>query len=155
MKQINVNNGLFALVDDEDYERINQFKWYSYLHRNTYYAARTIFIDGKKIKQRMHWDILGLKMIDHEDHNGLNNQKYNLRSCTNQQNCMNSGSSKKSTSLYKGVSWSNERKKWVSQIMLNRKQIPIGRFTDEIEAAKAYDLKAKELFGEFAYLNFK
>lgn len=68
---------------------------------------------------------------------------------------MNMRGHKNSSSQYKGVSWHTKELIWISRITFNRKEIYIGRFKDEIEAAKAYDEKAKELFGKFAYLNIQ
>ena len=90
--------------------------------------------------------------IDHADGNGLNNQKDNLRFCTHSQNHMNRKPTKGS-SKYKGVSWHKAAKKWNARITLNKKTVSIGYFDSEIIAAKAYDEKAIELFGEFAKLN--
>ena len=92
--------------------------------------------------------------IDHWDRNGLNNQKVNLRPCTGQQNSFNRGKRTGCTSKFKGVHFNKERKKYMLQISVNRRQTYLGLFNSEIEAAKAYDVKALELFGEFAYLNF-
>jgi len=93
------------------------------------------------------------RKTDHQDGNGLNNQRYNIRECTNSQNAMNSQIIRKHSSQFKGVSWFKRDKKWRSYIDYPQKHI--GYFNSEIEAAKAYDMRAKELFGEFAYLNFK
>jgi hypothetical protein len=97
--------------------------------------------------------------VDHIDHNGLHNTEENMRNCTNQQNCMNRTTFGKS--VYKGVSFDVRKRgeKIVTyieaKIKLDGKQIRIGRFKTEEEAAHAYDEKAKELHGEFANLNFK
>ena len=94
-------------------------------------------------------------VVDHIDGNGLNNRKSNLRVCTQAQNSLNSRPRRNSSSRYKGVSFYKRDKIWQAQIFYNFRTINIGRFDDEIEAALAYDRKAAELFGEFAYLNFK
>ncbi len=93
-------------------------------------------------------------LVDHIDHDGLNNRKANLRLCSIAQNNQNSRPNRNAASKYKGVSWAQSCRKWFARIRPNRKTIYLGLFTDEIEAALAYDRKAKELFGEFAYLNF-
>ncbi len=95
------------------------------------------------------------KHTDHEDGNGLNNQKSNLRIVTNAQNHMNKKGNRNTSSKYKGVCWNKESNKWTSSITLNQKQTHLGYFTCEKKAAKAYDKKAKELFGEYSRLNFK
>lgn len=156
MKEIKLTQGKVALVDDEDYERLNQFKWCAVFDRNTFYAVRAKKrSEGKDRMIKMHWDILGLKGVDHIDHNGLNCQKSNLRKCTHQQNMMNRTANKNSTSKYKGVSFVSSRNKWLASISTHGKAINLGRHDNEKDAALAYDKKAIELFGEFAYLNFK
>jgi hypothetical protein len=157
MKEINLNNKKVALVDDEDFDRVNQFKWYAMKQWNTFYAVHCFRIDGKRKNTFMHRFILGLKegeQSDHIDRNGLNNQRNNFRECTNRQNSFNQVGCNKS-SQYKGVFFDKSRNKFAAQIKLNFKSTFIGRYSDEIEAAKAYDEAAKKHFGEFAYLNFK
>jgi hypothetical protein len=96
---------------------------------------------------------MGEKYIDHGNMNVLDNRKSNLRKCTIQQNACNREKPKHNTSGYKGVYWEKGLKKWRSAIRLNNKKIHIGCYEIKIEAAKAYNKKAKELFGEFARLN--
>lgn len=138
-----------ALVDDEDFERVNQFFWYADKDENTFYAVARI--QNKLIY--MHTFLTGFKQTDHKDMNGLNNQRNNLRKATTQENLMNRKSFKNSSSQFKGVSWDGTRNKWIARIRLNNKSIHLGRFISETDAAKAYNQKAKELFGEFAKLN--
>jgi len=150
------NKGKYvALVDDEDFEILNKFNWYVIKHRNTFYATRQIRNNKNQTTIRIHWDIMGDKFIDHIDRNGLNNQKSNLRICTNQQNQMNRKPNKNCTSKYKGVYINKLKTMWIAVISLNNKHKYLGSFKLEIDAAKAYDNKAEELFGEFANLNFK
>jgi hypothetical protein len=161
MKKIPLTQDKFALVDDEDYKWLNQRKWYAiHIRKDYWYAARSNYIDDWKKPNtiRMHREILGLKKgndkkTDHKDGNGLNNQRYNLRCCTVTQNGQNRKIQKHSSS-FKGVNWNKRNKKWQTSIRYNKKFIWLGRFNSEIKAAKAYDAKAKELFGEFAYTNF-
>ena len=93
-------------------------------------------------------------VVDHIDGNSLNNRKTNLRICTQAQNIHNSRPRRNRSSKYKGVFWDKVNKKWSTNIRKGDKRIYLGGFDDEIEAAIAYDRKAAELFGEFAYLNF-
>ncbi len=154
MKRISLTQGKFALVDDEDFERINQYKWYAGKNKRTYYAGRH-FCSRTTI--RMHRVIMNAPKgmeVDHRDGNGLNNCKGNLRFCTQSQNQQNQQALQGGTSLYKGVSSHTKDKKWRACITLNSKTYYLGNFYNEIKAALAYDEKAKELFGEFAYLNF-
>jgi hypothetical protein len=159
MKLIPLTQGKFAMVDDEDYEKLNKYKWYAKKGRDTYYVARNSSLqNGIQTTIRMHREILNLTtektMIDHINHDTLDNQRHNLRVCTQSQNSMNQVS-KRGTSKYKGVSWHKLCGKWQSYIRINWKHTHIGIFTHEEDAARAYDKKAKELFGEYAYLNFK
>lgn len=150
------NRGKYvALVDDEDYERINQFNWCAVKMGNSIYAVRNVRLDVNTRKTiYMQWEIMGGKSVDHIFGVGLNNQKSNLRFCTKQQNSMNNNPYKNSSSKYKGVSWFKQTKKWMSNIRINNKQIYLGLFVNEIDAANMYDTAAKKYFGEFARLNF-
>jgi hypothetical protein len=152
MKLIKLTQGRETIVDDEDYEYLNQWKWHFGSRR---YAIRSINCSKKKIT--MHSLLINCpkhKYIDHINGNPLDNRKINLRLCTTQENQRNrkSNETNKKISKYKGVSKSLN-KYWRSYIYLNGKQINIGSFKTEIEAAQAYNKKAIELFGEFARLN--
>lgn len=92
--------------------------------------------------------------VDHIDKDGLNNQRDNLRIASRIQNSWNNGPNSKNKSGFKGVSFRKETKKWVAHIIVNGKQIYLGGFDNKVDAAKAHDKAARELEGEFAYLNF-
>lgn len=155
---------MFTIVDDQDYEWLNKWKWYAAYNKiyNNFYVYRYDYVNKKQKNVCMHRVILGITdskiFIDHIDHNTLNNQRSNLRECSQSKNLMNSKKPrrvKETSSIYKGVYFNKQNKKWYGQIYINNKRIHLGLFKKEIEAAKAYDKKAKELFGEFALLNFK
>lgn len=156
MKLIPLTKGKFAQVDDEDFEKVNQFKWCVQKIKNLWYASRNISIEGKQKKVLMHRDVMNISdsslFIDHIDHDGLNNQKINLRQCSQRENLYNKKGNKDTVSQYKGVTFFN--KKWVARINKDGKRYFLGGHLTEIEAAKAYDVKAKELYGTFAHLNF-
>ena len=160
MKEIQLTQGKVALVDDEDFERVNQFKWSARKSKNgnVWYAMRGVGDGSIKKTIYLHAYIMGdnphRAKIDHRDNNGLNDQKYNLRFCTNQQNIMNSKPHLNSVSIYKGVYWRKDKERWVARIWLCGIRIHCKHFVSEIEAAKQYDIWATELFGKFAYLNF-
>ena len=99
-------------------------------------------------------NLTDLPCVDHKDRNSLNNHLSNLRFCTRKENQQNRSKNKNGTSMYKGVSFHKPLNKWVARIKHNDHQIHLGYFTDEAEAARAYDRKASELFGVFAKLNF-
>ena len=156
MKEIKLTQNKVVMVDDEDFEWLNQWKWHVQKDKNRWYAVR----NDKMANVRMHRLILDLKsfkydkrIIDHKDNNGLNNQRHNLRICNNSQNQMNRNLT--SSSGYKGVSWHKLNNKWTAQVRFNKKNYHLGYFNDKREAALAYDKKATELFGEFAKTNFK
>lgn len=148
-----VTQGKFAIVDAEDYGWPSQYKWFAVKSRETFYAQR--FGDGTIVG--MHREIMRAPkgmVCDHKNHNGLDNRKSNLRLCTNAQNLYNKMPKKGCASRYKGVSLGNDSKTWRARIGFKGRRINLGYFADEIKAAMAYDDKAAELFGEFAYLNF-
>ena len=149
MKEVRLIQGQIALVDEEDYELVNPFRWHIFnVHRCSYAVTNNGIL--------MHRLILGVskgKMVDHKDNNGLNNQKDNLRECTHSQNGANRNPSKKGTSKYLGVCWAKDRSKWMAQITHKQNRYKLGSFINEIDAAKAYNKKAIELHGEFARPN--
>jgi hypothetical protein len=159
MKEIKLTQGKVAVVDDCDYEELSKHKWLAQKNGNTFYAERGVRVDGKKTNIKMHRQILGLtkgdgKVIDHVNHNGLDNQRHNLRVCTNtENNCNQQTRSNPKSSKFKGVSRNKGKGKWRAYIKVNQKNIHLGRFTSELEAAKAYNLAAVWHFGPFAHLN--
>jgi hypothetical protein len=158
MKEIQLTQGKVAIVDDEDYEKVNQFKWYAGKIDNTFYAMTSVLINGKHKTLYMHQFIMGdnlLKLhIDHKDGDGLHNWKLNLRSCTNRENRRNAKKRKSSSSIYKGVSLNKSLGKWIASIHAEDGSIHLGVFEIERDAALAYDISAVKYHGEFAGLNF-
>lgn len=153
MKLIQLSNSdLQAMVDDEDYERCLGYKWSVY--GPSVRRSKRLSYKVCKIPLANHILNIGDKVFDHKDRNFLNNQKDNLREATQKQNTWNRSIQKNKKSRYKGVSLKSDGKKWSSTITFNGRTKTIGSFILEEDAAKAYDKKAKELFGEFAFLNF-
>lgn len=151
----NVNRRkISVLVDNEDFELLSKYSWYSDSHG---YAITSKKPNGKRIRILMHRFIMspskGME-VDHKDRNRLNNQKSNLRICTVTQNRRNIGRNKVNKSGYKGVSWHINTNMWETRINFNNHKLFIGYFKSKRHAALAYDLWAKELHGEFAGLNF-
>ncbi len=155
MKVINLTQGQLALVDDEDFLWLSQWKWYAAKGPKTFYARRLLPRDnsGKRICVGMHSLIMG-KDCDHIDFNGLNNQRDNLRLASRSQQTAHMRGRSDNTTGYKGVVWSKYHGKWQAQTMLSGKRKHLGYFGTVIEAAHAYDKAALEYFGEFAFLNF-
>ncbi|GAB4486607.1 MAG: hypothetical protein OHK0019_00560 [Saprospiraceae bacterium] len=151
MKKIPLTQGLFAIVDDEDYEELMKYKWSADKGNSTYYAQRTIIAQRKNV--RMHRQIIGVTNpkldVDHKNGNGLDNRRENLRVCTRSFNNANSKTPKDNKSGHKGVCWDKERKRWA--VRIGRKHI--GRYKDLRDAALAYNKAAIEIYGEFARIN--
>lgn len=153
MKKIPLTQGLFALVDDADYPELSKFNWYSHCG----YAARMLPTGGdpRQIRLFMHFQITGHSPVDHIDGNKANNQRSNLRPATNGQN--QRGFKRKrigASSGYRGVGWHSRNKKWHSYIRVDGKQISLGYFVSEIDAARAYDIAALARDKNFYHLNF-
>jgi len=146
-----LGEGKFAIVDDEDYERVIKNKWYwegryviQYLHPR----------DGSTI--RLHRLILNAQkgsIVDHINHNPLDNRKENLRFCTTKQNLWNRVVQKKAVTGLKGVAYDSRRKTYIAYITLNGKKTYLGYFKNKGLAAQAYNKAAMEHHGVFAYLN--
>jgi len=159
MKLIQLSQGKFAMVDDEDYERVSQFKWHANKDLKTFYARRQIRDHGLKRQRHesMHRFILGFdpdkEIIDHVDGDGLNNQRYNLRFATKAENCRNARPAAGKYSKYKGVWFNKLEGKYMAGIMVNRKAISLGYFSNEVDAAMAYNNAAIIYHGEFAFVN--
>jgi len=150
MKKIPLTQGKIALVDDEDFDWLNKFKWHVTKGKGTFYAQTTLTKDfgsykkGKNLK--MHRAIMNLNFgdkvqVDHIDHNGWNNQKENLRVVTNRQNSQNRKGN--FASKYPGVTF--ESGKWNARIRINNIKTYLGRFNKEEDAAQAYQDKLEEV----------
>lgn len=137
-------------VDDEDYELVLQYQWCVHKRRK-FYAVTNI---GKKTVS-MHNLIMGDKMIDHKDNNGLNNCRNNLRKCSNAENLRNRGKQKNNQTGFKGVHFCNRSKRFISKITVDGKIIFLGSFENPELAAKAYDKGAIKYHNNFSNLNFK
>lgn len=148
-KEIPLTQGKVALVDDEDYEWLTQWKWH-YSARG--YAVRSCR-EPKPQSVRMHRVIVGAEPSEEVDHiNGdkLDNRRCNLRKCTHAENMRNMKF--RDGVSHKGIK--RHKSKWAAQITVNGKHIYLGLFNTEVEAAKAYDAAAREHFAEFAKTNF-
>ena len=144
--------GRVALVDDEDYDLVTQYRWRVWEYQQDGRVTKGPYaISGRGM--RMHALIMGRTWIDHIDHDGLNNQRSNLRPATNTENQHNARSLCGS-SQYKGVTWLPRRRRWRAAIGDGGGTHYLGLFSSEIDAALAYDAAAREKFGTFAYLNF-
>lgn len=153
MKEINLTNGGIALVDDEDFVKLSSYKWHRHDERTLQYARVALYGSGKQQILLMHRVVMNAPAgvdVDHRDGNGLNNQKNNLRLCTDQQNSMNLKLFRTSTSGHKGVSWSKQSKKWESYIWFRRKKIRLGEYKEKADAITARENAEKELYGNWS-----
>jgi hypothetical protein len=162
MREIKLTQGKIAIIDDEDLERVSGLKWcasFSPKYKGgAYVATSRIRIKGKEKTVYLHRFVTQAEkgmQVDHKNRNTLDCRKQNLRIATPSQNNANKPLYSNNTSGYKGVTFHKPTNKWTAQITKDRKARKIGYFETALEAAKAYDVEAKKLFGEFALLNFK
>lgn len=152
IKMVSKTYGInYAIVDDDDYERISKYNWC--INTCGYAIAHDINNKGRNIL--LHRLILNAKKgecVDHISRNKLDNRKLNLRKCSQAQNTYNSAS-RGGLSRFKGVTWLSENKCWMAQIIKNGKRFHIGSYKKEEDAAIAYNCSARILFGEFGYQN--
>ncbi len=149
VRLIPLGDGFYAYVDAADYDWLSRYTW----HLHGGYAAR--HEKGKRIF--MHREIMQAPegmVVDHFDTNRVNNCRINLHVCTPADNQRNKRKRRGSRSRFIGVSYDKRSRKWSAKYWFAGKQYWLGSFDDEVEAARAYDRKAVELFGEFARLNF-
>lgn len=152
MKTIPLTRGQSAIIDDADFERVGNLKWFAIPHRNGFYAARHTRL-GRVNTTFLHRVIMGDpvgKEVDHENHNTLDCRRSNLRVCTVRENGRNrTGAMRNSKSGIRGVSWCKVTQKWHAQICLNGKQTSLGKFFSKEDAAEAYASANKKHFAEF------
>jgi hypothetical protein len=153
--EIPLTRGQVALVDAEDYERLNAFKWCATRNRVTakWYAIRGVLVAGKSTTIKMHREILlapTTAQIDHQNGNGLDNRRENLRIATNAQNLFNRGPQRNNSSGFKGVCFHKQAQKWKAEIAFRGQRKHLGLFTTPEDAHAAYIAAATQLHGEFA-----
>ena len=149
VKQMPLDQGVFAYVDAADFEWLNQWTWC--LHSG--YAARCY--QGKIIY--MHREIVqppaGL-VVDHLNRNRMDNTRANLRACTHRENSLNRDKRRDAASRFRGVSRRRDENDWFARVRVEGRRIWLGSFADEMEAARAHDRAAVEYLGDAARLNF-
>jgi hypothetical protein len=158
--------GRVALVDltawgTDAYELVSRYRWHARDSghpggRRTTYAVTSVRLpDGHQKTLALHTLLTGWPEVDHENHDGLDNRRCNLRPATQGQNLANARKQARPTSSwYRGVSWHKARGRWRGYIQVNGRQRHIAYFDDELEAAAAFDAEALWEWGEFACLNF-
>jgi AP2 domain/HNH endonuclease len=159
VRELPLSRGEVALVDDEDFDRVAAIgKWYANPSCQTFYARKNFSVGTRRAPRYtsllMHTLITGWALVDHVNHNGLDNRRANLRQATEQQNSRNRRLRSDNTTGYKGVSFRSKRGDWTACIWDGHRTRHLGRHSNPISAAIAYDVAARQLFGEFAHLNF-
>ncbi len=165
IKFVELTQDQYAIVDVDKFDDINKLKWYAHRSAAGYYAGTNVRIKpgrtGAFKTMKMHRFVVGAadgEVVDHKNHDTLDNRVENLRRCTSRDNARNSNKRKENKSGFKGVSWHKAADGWVAQISITesgvRRGIHLGVFEDRLAAARAYDVAAREHYGEFALLNF-
>jgi len=158
-KEIPLTKGYVAIVDDEDYDFLMQWKWQVSCYRQYVYATHSRFnkkglnMHGIILEKIIGRPLIKGEMTDHIDGDTLNNRRNNLRLATNTQNQWNGKTPKTNTSGYKGVHRYKKTDKWASYMRQNGKKVFIGIFDTPEEAAIAYNRAIIMRSGEYARLN--
>ena len=158
-RRIRMAQPKYAKVDPGDYKRLRGYEWFATKKRNRFYVRR--HVAGGKGKEKLiylHQEIIDVPqgmVIDHINHDGMDNRKANLRPATHSQNmCHVRKRPGTKHSKYKGIYWKKRNRKWMAMIGFQKKRIHLGYFRSEIDAAKAYDQAARRYHKDFASLNF-
>jgi len=157
-RRIYLDEGKWTILDLEDYYRYAGFKWCIGGENGNFYAIRGAIAGPDKIKiVRLHRLIMNAPdgvLVDHRNGDSLDNRRDNLRPATRTQNAYNARKRKNTSSRFIGIHRDKRTGRWKAQIRAQGKDIWLGRFDSEIDAARAYDAAAKKYHGEFARLNF-
>jgi hypothetical protein len=159
MKRIPLTQGQFALVDDEDFDRLSKHKWYATWNPSTssFYASRhSFYVNGKRNTILMHREVLVAsadKQVDHANRDSLDNRRKNLRLCSGSENCANRRVGSNSTSGFKGVSLDKLSGTWRARVRKGGKLLSNSYHPTAESAARAYDEATIRLNGEFALTN--
>lgn len=159
MRTIKLTQDQVAMVDDDVFEEISRWKWcaqFNY-HTSSFFAVRANRdADGCRGFMLMHRQIMGAgsgEVVDHANHNTLDNRKENLRKCDYRENNWNTSKKRTNRSGFKGVYYHKQINRWRAVITVEYKNISLGCYGTPAEAGRAYDAAALKYFGEFAYTN--
>lgn len=148
MKNVLLHSGDVAIVDDSDFEKVGDYAWYAFRRGFTTYARRVVYDSvhgsGHPLTVLMHRQVMGLtagdkRVVDHINHNGLDNRRENLRLVSHRENAHNKRSKDSMSSRYIGVCWDKCANLWKSTIYVGNQKRSLGYFKDEDLAAVAYD----------------
>ena len=148
MPEIELTKGFKAIVDEVDFDQLNQFKWYAHKVGKTVYACRSIGGRKNVRKVYMHRLLCDAKLVDHRDGDGLNNQRSNLRASGKAANMRNSVLSKRNTSGFKGVSYFKRTGKWTASVSIEGIQKRLGYFDSPEAAHLAYRVYLESQLGQ-------
>lgn len=165
--ELQLTRGQVARIDDCDLEWLSQWSWSAGFYPSYAGGGKFLAVRGMRIQKRqtmilMHRFVLSAELkrelvkgelVDHIDGNPLNNTRNNLRLASKSQNSIHSALHSRNKSGYRGVFWDRRSGKWRASIVCEGKTHELGRFSDVIEGAQAYDAASSSMFGEFAYLN--
>lgn len=154
-KVIRLTQGKATIVDPEDYDRVSRYKWRAAYCKDirTHYVHTSETVDGKQRTVVLHRLIMCPspgEVVDHINHDTLDNRKCNLRVCLPHQNSLNR---RTHISKWKGVSWDKRNRAWRARIRINGVLTHLGLFKEHSDALRAYDEAAIKHFGEFAWTN--
>jgi hypothetical protein len=150
---ISLSRGKVAWIDAEDYPLVAGVKWFARKAKWTWYATRQVQRNGVRVRVSMQEQIIGKRLgfiVDHDDNDGLNNRRANLRHATYGQNAANRAFVRRGR---KGVT-RTKHGTFKATIQRDGAALHLGTYKREADAQRIYDLSARAIFGEFAKLNF-
>lgn len=132
-----------ALIDAEDFELVNSYKWFEVKGG---YAGH-----GPLLMHRLIMNAKKGQLVDHRDEDKLNNQKANLRFCSDKENRANQSKARKnSVSGLRGTYFNKRRGKWMSMIRKDGRAYFLGHYGTKEEAHEAYKEASRRFYGEFS-----
>ena len=163
MRFLPLTRGMYAMVDDEDFDRLRFWKWHvQCCGPGKLYASRSVKIEGKTYARYLHHEVLKLEIplprgivVDHINGESLDCRKENLRCCSPNENMVNCGPRLVwgKTSKYKGVHYDRREKRWIARFSYKGRHYGLGRFKDEYTAVVIFNRAVCKVIGACAYVN--